>query len=840
MMSMAQSSLALPAYQRPLFRGYALVAFTCAWLVGDFLAGQPSFELALPTLWLALAGSGLSLAIIAAFTLRRWMLTVPARRVARAGLMLGALLLWLGLGAARAAWSNPAHDPHNIARYADGSKVEVTGLVVDEPDERDGYRLLTVDVRTINFGPSSITLSTSGRIQATVYGPNDWFAPTYGDTVTLSGALKPATTGAAPTSVTARMPSARVTITGRGGGWAPLAALFQLRVNLARAIERSLPEPEAALLIGIVLGLKSPTLRTRLPLFVNTGTIHLVVPAGLKVSLLAELASRSARRLGPWPQTLAALGAVGAYAALGGGGAAAIRAAIMGFLLALAPALGRVYNVYTALALAALLMTVNEPALIYDAGFQLTTLATFALPLLTPALQRALQRLAGRLGQTALAHTITESLAVTLAAQIATLPVLALTFHVVSIVAPIANLLTVPLLAPLLTLGGLLALVAALGWSLLATALSWVVWPLAWWVNAAIATSASAPFAAFQVANAPAALALVYYAALGAAVIAAAPRLLAAARAAREEQRKRARSALTGRALALLAAVALLASFGASAPALAARPNAQLIFLDAGPGGSALLLRLPNGATTLINGGPSGPQLASALSGRLPFWARTLDVVALTDARPGDARGLDDVASRFAIGHALDAGMRHPTPEYLAYLDAMRRAGAARQLFRAGDTIALGSGATLTALSPPSTLYPPNEGDTAASDDLILQLTTPGLRVLLLGAADTYALDALSGAGEPLAADVVEVALPRGAPLDVSGPLGDVLRLAHPRVIIIDDAPTSTRPTKSIKLVADPWASDADASLATGAQVYRISDTGSLSMSGDASGWAFG
>jgi competence protein ComEC len=686
------------------------------------------------------------------------------------------------------------------------------------------------------LGPSPAT----GRIEATVYGPNDWFSPAYGDSVTLTGALKPISGSGAPTSVTAHMSSARASISARGGGWAPLAALFQLRVTLAQAIERSLPEPEAALLIGVLLGLKSPALRTRLPLFVNTGTIHLVVPAGLKVSLLAEFASRAARRLGVWPRTAAALLAVGVYAALGGGGPAAIRAAIMGALLALAPALGRVYNVYTALALATLVMTLIEPALLYDAGFQLTVLATFALPLLTPALQQALLRPFGRLARLTAAQTVAESLAVTLAAQVATLPTLALTFHVVSLVAPLANLLTVPLLAPLLALGGLLALTAALGWSLLALACAWIVWPLLWWVNAAIAACASAPLAALQAPPAPALLAAVYYAALAAVIVALAPRLAAAARAIRDDQQRRARHPLVGRALGVTLGLALLGSLGSSAPALAARQSARLDVLDVGPGGAAVLLRLPDGATLLIDGGPSGPTLETALASRLPFWQRSLDVVALTDVRAGDARGLEDADSHFTIAHALDDGTPHPGPEYLAYLDAMRHAGASRQQFRADDTLHLDATTTLTALEPPQTLYPPNEGDTTASDDSILRLETPGLRVLLLGAADAYALDALAGSGEPLASDIVVVAAPRGAPLDLSGPLGDALRLAHPRAIIVTDSPAPTIHHKTVTLTTDMWESDADVSAATGAQVYRVSDTGTLSLSGGAAGWSLG
>ena len=821
---------------RPLFSGYALVAFVCAWLAGDWLAGQGPLEGLAIAVWLAVAAGGLTLAIGAALAGRRYGLSPAWRRGWRVTLAVGALLLWLGLGAARASAADPARDPLSIARFADGATVQAQGQVVAEPDERGGYRILTVRV-------SSITLTgeqarpASGEVEATVYGPDDWFAPAYGDTVTLTGALKPLGGAYAPAGVVARMPTARANISARGGGSPPLAALFQLRVTLAQAIERSLPEPEAALLIGILLGLKSPALRARLALFIATGTIHLVVPAGLKVSILAELTGRAARRLGPWPQALAALMAVSAYAALGGGGPAAARAAIMGALLALAPALGRSYNVYTALALAVLLMTGIEPSLIADAGFQLTALATFALPLLTPGIQAALRWMAGPLGRLRIAEPITESLAVTLAAQVATIPVLALSFHEISLVAPLANLLAVPLLAPLLLAGGALAAVAALGWTPLALGLAWIIWPALAWVNGVIGWTAGLPLAALNITQAPEALAPLYYVALIGVVIALWPRLRAASVAVRAERHGRA--SLGRRAVGIALALALLASLGASVPAMAQGNAAHLDFLDVGPGGAAILLREPGGFTALIDGGPSGPALESALAARLPFWRRSLDLVVLTDTRAGDSRGLDDAATHFHITNAVDAGMAHPGAEYLAYLDAMRRAGAVRQQARSDNVIPLASDATLTALAPPQTLYPPNEGDSAASDNLILRLDTPGLSALLLGSADDYALDALAGSGEPLGADVVELALPRGATLDLSGPLGAVLAAAHPRVIVICDSPAPAL-TGFPAIVAGMGPSDEQVATALGAQVYRISADGAIALSGGAQGWSLG
>ncbi|HEX8981965.1 MAG TPA: hypothetical protein VF792_04285, partial [Ktedonobacterales bacterium] len=70
--------------------------------------------------------------------------------------------------------------------------------------------------------------------------------------------------------------------------------------------------------------------------------------------------------------------------------------------------------------------------------------------------------------------------------------------------------------------------------------------------------------------------------------------------------------------------------------------------------------------------------------------------------------------------------------------------------------------------------------------------------------------------------------------------LGDVLKMAHPRVIIVCDAPVATAPRKGVTFSANMWASDADVAAAIHAQVYRLSATGALSLSGDTSGWELG
>ncbi|HEX9412996.1 MAG TPA: hypothetical protein VF916_05790, partial [Ktedonobacterales bacterium] len=96
---------------------------------------------------------------------------------------------------------------------------------------------------------------------------------------------------------------------------------------------------------------------------------------------------------------------------------------------------------------------------------------------------------------------------------------------------------------------------------------------------------------------------------------------------------------------------------------------------------------------------------------------------------------------------------------------------------------------------------------------------------------DAYALDALAFSGERLDADVVQIALPPLTAIDLVGPLGAVLEAAHPRLIVVTQAPSTagtpraggTRPS----VLSPP---DSFVGQALGAAITRTSDVGSVSL----------
>lgn len=123
---------------------------------------------------------------------------------------------------------------------------------------------------------------------------------------------------------------------------------------------------------------------------------------------------------------------------------------------------------------------------------------------------------------------------------------------------------------------------------------------------------------------------------------------------------------------------------------------------------------------------------------------------------------------------------------------------------------------------------------------MILRLEAPGLRALLLGAADDLALDALAGSGQSLAADVVAVALPPGTPIDLQGPLGTVLTMARPRLIVVTNAPGGAGAQTALRNASVLAPSDVEAANALNTLITRVFTSGAIALRGDANGWTLG
>ena len=218
-------------------------------------------------------------------------------------------------------------------------------------------------------------------------------------------------------------------------------SLQPLRDAAGDTLRVSLPEPEAGLAAGILVGLRERVDRDLAADFATAGASHVVAISGWNIAIVAGLVGAALRGR---PRRLVAVivgGTIVAYVVAAGASPSVVRAAVMAGVVLLARESGRAGRAPAALALAAFTMLVAEPAMIGDAGFRLSVAATAGLL----AWASPLGAWIGGLGGGRVPGWLAEGLGISLAAQAATLPDVLVTFGRLSLVAPAVNLAVVPL-----------------------------------------------------------------------------------------------------------------------------------------------------------------------------------------------------------------------------------------------------------------------------------------------------------------------------------------------------------------------------------------------------------
>ncbi len=249
--------------------------------------------------------------------------------------------------------------------------------------------------------------------------------------------------------------------------------LAQGRMKLEALSGLLLPEPYAGLLNGLLLGTKGGLPAETKEAFKITGLMHIVAVSGYNVTILAAMIQSLLR---PLPYRLAIWGSIGAILAfvmLTGAPASVIRAGIMGVLVIVAKYIGRRALALNTLVAAAILMIIIKPSiLVGDIGFQLSVAATLGLITISPILQKYFNKLSW---QKWLPKNIWEALEATLGAQVLTMPIILYYFGRVSIIAPLANILVVPLV-PWAMGAGFIGLTVGLIWRPLGGIIIWLGW----------------------------------------------------------------------------------------------------------------------------------------------------------------------------------------------------------------------------------------------------------------------------------------------------------------------------------------------------------------------------
>jgi competence protein ComEC len=238
------------------------------------------------------------------------------------------------------------------------------------------------------------------------------------------------------------------------GGSAIYGFILEIKEKARQTINSSLAEPEASLARAMILGDKRGIPQDIRENFSRSGLSHLVAISGLHIGLItgmlgyAMLALGLSRRLTFWLTAIV----LAVYIVIIGLPMSAVRAYVMGLIVLLGLLLGRSARISNSLFfVAASMLLFNPRILISDIGFQLSFLAVWGIVTIYPIARHVLERYNIYFRKKVIRAGI-DIIMVTVAAQLTTWPILLKNFGSVSLIAPLPNLLVLPLLPVLMGL----------------------------------------------------------------------------------------------------------------------------------------------------------------------------------------------------------------------------------------------------------------------------------------------------------------------------------------------------------------------------------------------------
>lgn len=224
----------------------------------------------------------------------------------------------------------------------------------------------------------------------------------------------------------------------------------EYRSYLSETVQKLLPEPQSALLSGILLGVKSNLPQDFRKALNNTSTTHIVVASGQNLTFVSGFILALAPFFGRKKTVLFSLFAILFYTVLAGFQVPILRAAIMLTLMSISKLINREADNFWILLITVSSMLIYEPAWLFSISFQLSVLATIAVIILAPEVIKRVKFLP---------EIVKEGMVVSFCAQALTMPIIAANFYQISLSGVVVNALvlwTIPFI--MITGAGALAL----------------------------------------------------------------------------------------------------------------------------------------------------------------------------------------------------------------------------------------------------------------------------------------------------------------------------------------------------------------------------------------------
>lgn len=454
---------------------------------------------------------------------------------------------------------------------------------------------------------------------------------------------------------------------------------------------------ERALLAGFLVGEVSGVSEADMEAMRRSGLSHLVAVSGSNVALFLTLAMLAAGPLASGPRRRAVLGlaALVVFVVATRWEPSVVRASVMAALMLTGRVAGWAFDASAALGITVIGLIATFGHLATDVGFAMSVLATAGVLLgsQVPLRPPAMGRLVGA----------------TASAQLAVAPIVLAVFGSIPLLAPLTNLLAIPLVSA----------ASALGAAGVATGSPILIEPGAWCAGVVL-----------QIARAAAGWPQISWSGLGLVT------LLGLMCLSRRMRPWAVAAAAVGVVLVLLAGGTRL-------------EGPVAVVLDVGQG-DAILVKAGDGSTLLVDGGPDPAVLESKLA---TYGVTSLDLVVLTHVHADHASGLAAVVGRRPIGMMWLPTPPHSTPASRDVERLVTEYGVAHTPPPVGSSITMGD-LRIEVLAPLRRYVSPNDQST------VLRISGPGGPTLLLtGDIETFAQADLAG----IRADIVKVPHQGGA-----------------------------------------------------------------------------
>ena len=426
--------------------------------------------------------------------------------------------------------------------------------------------------------------------------------------------------------------------------------IFPSKDFIVRTIQTAMKGDDAYFLIGLLIGDRTDLSDDIKNAFMNTGTIHVLAVSGSHVVLVAEIIFvvlgllRFSRR----PKILIAIAALIYYMYLTGATPSVVRATIMIIVVYVGKFFEERTDIYNVLGVSAVFILLIEPKQLFDVGFQLSFSAVFSIVYFYPKLNVLIPKIPEPFEEFKIMNWLWQLFAVSLAAQIGTLPFTAYYFGKVSIVSLFANLVVVPLVGVIVTVGlsgailGLFSIWISSCFSEVNNVISYVTLNFVKWAE-------QVPYAIVNTSTFGLRETVMYSALIG----------ILFNGGNRQLQKTLLFTALCA------ANIFVYGSFFQLS-----KNDLRVTFLDVGQGDGAVI-QFPTGETMVIDAGPKTPGFDAGERTVAPFLRKkgisTIDLLITSHPHADHLGGVPFLMRQFTVKQTIDAGQRAQTNLFYEY-----------------------------------------------------------------------------------------------------------------------------------------------------------------------------